>query len=172
MGFHKMAASLMLGLLLATGSAQGAENWPQFRGPNGDGTSDSVGLPTKWSATEHVKWKVDVHGKAWSSPVIFGDQVWVTSATVDGKQLSVLCIDRESGKILRDQKLFDIATPQYCIPFNSYASSTPAIEEGRIYVTFGSPGTACLDTRNGNVLWARTDFVCNHYRAAGSSPLI
>jgi outer membrane protein assembly factor BamB len=172
MGFHKNAASLMLGLVLASGSVLAADNWPQFRGPNGDGTSDSTGLPVKWSAGEHVKWKADIHGKAWSSPVVWGDQVWVTTATADGKELSVLTIDRESGKILRDQKLFDIATPQYCIPFNSYASPTPAIEEGRIYVTFGAPGTACLDTTNGHVLWTRTDFVCNHYRSAGSSPLI
>lgn len=172
MGFHKTAASLILGLLLVSGNAFASDNWPQFRGPNGDGTSDSTGLPTKWGPADHVKWKTDIHGKAWSSPVVFGDQVWVTTATVDGKELSVLTLDRESGKIIRDQKLFDIDKPQYCIPFNSYASSTPAIEEGRIYVTFGAPGTACLDTKNGHVLWTRTDFICNHYRAPGSSPLI
>jgi outer membrane protein assembly factor BamB len=172
MRFHKAAASLMLGVLLMSGGVHAADNWPQFRGPTGDGISDSKGLPTTWGANEHVKWKVDIHGKSWSSPVIFGDQVWVTAATADGKELSVLTIDRESGKIIRDQKLFDIEKPQYCIPFNSYASCTPAIEEGRIYVTFGSPGTACLDTKNGQILWTRTDFVCNHFRAPGSSPLI
>ena len=119
-----------------------------------------------------MTWKADIHGKAWSSPVVWGDQVWVTTASADGKELSVLTIDRESGKILRDQKLFDIAKPQYCIPFNSYASPTPAIEDGYIYVTFGAPGTACLDTKTGHIMWTRTDFVCNHYRSAGSSPLI
>ena len=68
--------------------------------------------------------------------------------------------------------MFDVAAPQFCHPFNSYASPTPAIEEGRVYVTFGSPGTACLDTRTGKVLWERRDFVCNHFRGAGSSPLL
>ena len=68
--------------------------------------------------------------------------------------------------------LFRVATPQFCHKFNSYASPTPVIEDGRIYVTFGSPGTACLDTKTAEVLWQRTDFVCNHYRGAGSSPII
>jgi outer membrane protein assembly factor BamB len=98
--------------------------------------------------------------------------VWLTTATEDGRQLSVLCVDKDSGKILHDLKLFDVPTPQYAHPFNSYASPTPAIEEGRIYVTFGSPGTACLDTKTAKVLWERRDFVCNHWRGAGSSPVI
>jgi outer membrane protein assembly factor BamB len=65
-----------------------------------------------------------------------------------------------------------VAKPQYCIPFNSYASPSPVIEEGRVYVSFGSPYIACLDSKTGDVIWERTDFVCNHYRAAGSSPFL
>ncbi|MEO8354218.1 MAG: PQQ-binding-like beta-propeller repeat protein, partial [Chthoniobacteraceae bacterium] len=95
-----------------------------------------------------------------------------TTATEDGTELSALCLDKETGKILRDEMLFRVATPQFCHKFNSYASPTPVIEEGRIYVTFGSPGTACLDTKTGKKLWERTDFVCNHYRGAGSSPIL
>jgi outer membrane protein assembly factor BamB len=68
--------------------------------------------------------------------------------------------------------LFQVATPQFCHKFNSYASPTPVIEDGRVYVTFGSPGTACLDTKTGARLWERTDFVCNHFRGAGSSPIL
>jgi outer membrane protein assembly factor BamB len=81
-------------------------------------------------------------------------------------------VDRASGKVLRDQKLFDVAKPQFCHKFNSYASPTPVIEEGRVYVTFGAPGTACLDTQSGRVLWERRDIECNHYRSAGSSPIL
>ena len=121
---------------------------------------------------DHVKWKTEIHGKAWSSPVIWGNQIWLTTATLDGKELSVVCVDRETGAILRDTVIFHIAEPQFCHAFNSYASPTPVIEEGRVYVTFGSPGTACLDTATGKVLWERTDFVCNHFRAAGSSPIL
>ena len=141
-------------------------NWGQFRGPSGQGISDATGLPVKWSEKENVAWKTPIHGKAWSSPVVWGGQVWVTSATEDGRQLSVLCVDSSNGKVIHDLKLFDVPVPQYAHPFNSYASPTPAIEEGRIYVTFGSPGTACLDTKTAKVLWERRDFVCNHWRGA------
>src|SRR5437016_5849185 len=153
-------------------SAWASEDWPQFRGPNGDGRSDSHDLPLTWSESENVKWKTPVHGKAWSSPVILGDQVWLTTATEDGRELFVVCVDRGTGKILRDERIFEVEKPQFCHQFNSYASPTPVIEPGRVYVTFGSPGTACLDTKTGKVLWERRDFVCNHYRAAGSSPII
>jgi outer membrane protein assembly factor BamB len=153
-------------------AAHAHDNWPQFRGPNADAKSDAKGLPVRWSETEHVKWKTPVHGKAWSCPVVWGSQVWVTTATKDGKKLSAFQINRDTGKIEKDILLFEVETPQFCHDFNSYASPTPVIEEGRIYVTFGSPGTACLDTKTGEKLWERRDFVCNHYRGAGSSPIV
>ena len=150
----------------------GTENWPQFRGPAGDGHVDTKGLPVTWNETNHVAWKTAIHGKAWSSPVILGSQVWVTTATEDGRQLFAVCVDRQTGKILRDLKVFEVEKPQFCHQFNSYASPTPVIEEGKVYVTFGAPGTACLDTETGRVLWERRDFECNHYRSAGSSPIL
>jgi outer membrane protein assembly factor BamB len=162
----------LLALTLLSTSLFAAENWPTFRGPAGDGHSDSTGLPIKFGEGDHVKWKTPIHGKAWSSPVIWGSQVWLTTANEEGTELGVVCVDKETGKILRDDTLFRVATPQFCHKFNSYASPTPAIEEGRVYVTFGSPGTACLDTKTGKKIWERTDFVCNHYRGAGSSPII
>lgn len=163
---------LLLAALLFSGRLFAAENWPQYRGPDGDGHSDATGLPTTFSETEHVKWKVALHGKAWSSPVIWGNQIWLTTATPEGTELGVFCLDKETGKILRDETLFHIKTPQEAHRFNSYASPTPVIEEGRIYVTFGSPGTACLDTATGKVLWQRDDLKCNHFRGPGSSPIL
>lgn len=160
----------MLAALPSLGAAQ--VNWPQFRGPGGQGITDAKNLPLHWSESQNVKWKTVIHGKAWSSPVIWGDQIWLTTATEDGRELSVIRVDKETGKITLDKVLFHIEHPQYCIPFNSYASPTPCIEDGRVYVTFGSPGTACLDTKDGHVIWQRTDFVCNHFRGAGSSPLL
>ena len=129
-------------------------------------------MPLHWGESQNVRWKTPVHGKAWSSPVVWQNQVWVTTATPDGRELFAVCLDRESGAVVHDVKLFDVAHPQYCIPFNSYASPSPCIEEGRVYVTFGAPGTACLDCSSGRVVWERTDFVCNHYRGAGSSPVL
>ena len=160
-----------ISMVLVSGARAG-DNWPQFRGPDGNGLSDAKELPLTWSEAKNVKWKTPIHGKAWSSPVTWGNQIWLTTATPDGKELSVLCVDRDGGKILRDQKLFQIEKPQFCIPFNSYASPTPVIEEGRLYATFGSPGTACVDTKTGKVLWQRRDIICNHFRSAGSSPIL
>lgn len=149
-----------------------SDNWPQFRGPDGNGHSDARGLPLKWSEEENIVWKTAIHDRGWSSPVIHGDQIWLTTATGDGRKLYALCIDRESGKIIRDILLFEVAEPQYAHPFNSYASPTPVIEDGRVYITFGSPGTACIDTKSFKVLWQRRDIECNHFRGAGSSPII
>src|SRR6476646_41872 len=129
--------------------------WPQFRGPNGDGVSAATGLPVTWSETENVRWKTPIHGRAWSSPVILGNQVWMTTATPDGKELFAVAVAEDTGKIVFALKLVDVAKPQSAHAFNSYAAPTPAIEEGRVYVTFGSPGTAALDTATGKVLWTR-----------------
>jgi outer membrane protein assembly factor BamB len=163
--------SALLFMVLAR-PASADDHWFQFRGPTAQGISDATGLPLTWSEKENVSWKTAIHGKAWSSPVVWGDQVWLTTATENGQQLSVLCVDKNTGKVLHDLKLFDVPVPQYAHPFNSYASPTPAIEDGRVYVVFGSPGIACLDTKTGKKLWERRDFVCNHWRGAGSSPVI
>src|SRR5471032_2469246 len=93
-------------LLLLSTSLIAADNWPQFRGPTGDGHSDATGLPAKFGEGEHVKWKTAIHGRGWSSPVIWGSQVWLTTAKEDGTELSVVELDKESGKILQDKVLF------------------------------------------------------------------
>jgi outer membrane protein assembly factor BamB len=151
---------------------RGAENWPQFRGPDGNGHSDARGLPLHWSEARNVVWKTAIHDRGWSSPVIFGKQIWLTSASKDGRELFVLCIDRDTGKIIRDWKLFHVEQPQFAHAFNTHASPTPVIEEGRVYITFGAAGTACIDTRTFRVLWERRDIECNHFRGAGSSPIL
>jgi outer membrane protein assembly factor BamB len=169
----KRAGSLLLlvcGLLTATVAVHG--QWPQFRGPDGAGTSDSRTLPLTWSEETNVRWKTPIHGRAWSSPTILDNQIWLTTATEDGRQLFAIAVDQTTGKILRDLKLFDVAAPQYAHPFNTYASPSPVLEKGRAYVTFGSAGTAAIDTATGKVLWERRDLECNHYRGAGSSPIV
>jgi len=147
-------------------------SWPDYRGPTRDGHSTATGLPVHWSETRNIVWKTAIHGRAWSSPVIAGGEVWLTSATKDGRKLFALCVDFESGEIKHDAQLFEIEKPQYAHPFNSYASPSPVIDGDEIYVTFGSPGTACLDRKTRRVEWRRTDLECNHFRGAGSSPLV
>ncbi len=153
-------------------SAVAAENWPQLRGPTGDGHAHAAALPLRWSETQNVVWKTPIHGRAWSSPVVWGGQIWMTTATEDGRQLSVVCVDRDSGKVVHDLKLFDVSEPAEIHAFNSYASPTAVIEAGRVYVHFGSEGTACLDTATGSVLWSRRDLKCDHYRGPGSSAFL
>lgn len=165
-------ALLTFALVLSASLASSADNWPQFLGPAGDGHAAAAGLPLTWSETEHVKWKTAIHDRGHSSPVIWGNQVWLTTALRDGKQLFAVCVDRDSGKILHDIKVFDVEKPEFCHPVNSYASPTPVIEAGRVWVHFGTYGTACLDTRTGETLWSRRDLHCNHFRGPGSSPFI
>jgi outer membrane protein assembly factor BamB len=164
----RLALALPSVLLAATASP----DWPQFRGPRGDGVASATRLPLTWSETQNVRWKTPIPGRAWSSPVVLGDQVWLTTATPDGRELSAIAVHRDTGRVIHDRKLFTVEKPQYAHPFNSYASPTPVAEPGRVYVTFGSPGTAALDARTGQVLWQRRDLDCNHFRGAGSSPVL
>jgi outer membrane protein assembly factor BamB len=177
----------VFGLLALSMAAVSADNWPEFRGPHGDGHSDATGLPTVWSEAQHVRWKTAIHDKGWSSPVVWGNQVWVTTATEAGDKCYAVGIDRETGKVVHDVLLFEVklaprpakknppsvmATYEEWAGYNSYASPTPAVEEGRVYAHFGSTGTACLDTSTGQVLWKRTDLKCGHHRGPGSSPIL
>ena len=150
----EQAVVVLVTVLLSAGlQAQ----WPQFRGPGGDGIATSRNLPLTWDESTNVRWKTPIPGRAWSSPIILGPEIWLTDATPDGKDLSVVTVNAEDGKIVRDQKVFHVDKPQEAHPFNSYASSTPVAEPGRVYVTFGSAGTAALDSRTGKVLWERRD---------------
>jgi outer membrane protein assembly factor BamB len=161
-----------LRLIVLVAALAAFAQWPEFRGPDGAGVSKNAAIPITWSEQQHVRWKVPIHGRAWSSPVVLGRQIWLTTATPDGKQLSAIAVDKETGRTIFDLKLFDVATPQFAHAFNTYASPTPVIEPGRVYVTFGSPGTAALDTATGKVIWERRDLECNHFRGAGSSPIL
>ena len=95
----------------------------------------------------------------------------MTTAENKGKKLYAVCADRKSGKIVHDIKLFDVDEPARKNPLNSYASPTPVIEAGRVYVTFGTYGTACLDTETGKVIWSRRDINCDHDMGPGASPI-
>jgi outer membrane protein assembly factor BamB len=161
----------LLACLASASLASAADNWPEHRGSD-NGKSDARGLPIHWSEKDNIRWKTPIHDKGWSSPVVWGDQIWLTTAREDGKELYALCIDRSSGKILRDEKMYEIKKPEFCHPFNSYASPTPALEEGRVYIHFGTYGTCCLDTKSYKKLWERRDLHCDHFRGPGASPII
>lgn len=149
-----------------------ADNWPDFRGPGHNGHSDATNLPIKWSETENITWKVEIHDRGWSTPVIWGDQIWMTTATEDGRQMFAVCVSKKTGNILHDIKLFENDDPPMVNSLNSYASPSPLIEEGHLYVHFGTYGSACLDTKDGKVLWQRRDLNCDHEEGPGSSPIL
>lgn len=167
----KSACSILV-LCLGVSLTRAADNWPEFRGPAANGQAEGSDPPVTWSESTNIRWKTPIHDKGWSSPVIWGEQIWLTTARADGKELFAVCLERGSGKVVQDIKVFTLEKPPFCHPFNSYASSTPVIEAGRIYVHFGSNGTACLDTASGKVLWTRQDLPCDHFRGAGSSPIV
>ena len=173
MFLHCIRSSLTCCLIcLAIASLKAQENWPEFRGPTADGHTSGPPLPMDLDQADRLKWKTSFPGKAWSSPVVWGNQIWLTNATEDGKRMSVLCFDFHSGAVRREQVIHENDSPGFCHPTNSYASPTPAIEEGRVYLHFGSYGTTCLDTETGEVIWQRTDFQCDHFRGPGSSPIL
>ena len=116
------------GMLLAT-------NWPGWRGPSGDGTSPEKGIPLKWSSTENIAWKAAIPGKGHSSPVVWGDRVFLTSCLPEKEQRILLCLDRHTGKIIWTKVVLN--SPLETIhPLNSRASGTPATDGQHVFVAF------------------------------------
>ena len=147
-------------------------NWTHFRGTNLDGKSADNQVPVVWNDTTNVIWKTDIRGKGWSSPVVCGNQVWVTTATVDGKEMSAVCVDFKSGKVLFDILLFKQDSIYGKHSINTYATPTPCIEQGFVYLNFGSSGTACISTTDGQVIWKRSDLKVEHVQGTGASPML
>ena len=145
-----------------------------FRGPRGNGSvAADARLPLNWSETNNVRWKVAIPHLGWSSPVVQDGRIWVTSATEKGQDYFAYCVDAKSGNILFEKHLFHSDAPEPLgNAVNCYASPSPAAEPGRVYVHFGSYGTACLDAATGETLWTREDLKCRHYRGPGSSAIL
>ncbi|MEM7455620.1 MAG: PQQ-binding-like beta-propeller repeat protein [Planctomycetota bacterium] len=165
-------ASLLIAVFyLSGGTVFAQEAWPEFRGPDGNGHTGGACIPDSISDSQ-IKWSTPIHGKGWSSPVISSNQVWLTTATEDGREMSAICVDLMSGETQHDIIIHRNDAPAFCHSENSYASPTPAIEDGRIYLHFGSYGTTCLNTETAEVIWQRTDLQCDHFRGPASSPIL
>ena len=180
-----MRAFLLYQLFLIGVASAADSDWNQFRGPHGDGISVAKHLPiTFGEGSPEIVWKTPISGRAWSSPVVMGQQIWLTNGpeiqnTTPEKPkldqpiiLSAVCVDLESGRVVHDINLFKVDQPQFTHATNSYASPTPYVEEGRVYIHFGAYGTACLDTNTGQRIWERRDLECDHFRGPGSSPIV
>jgi outer membrane protein assembly factor BamB len=189
--------TLILTLLALTSVVSSfAEDWPQWRGPTGQGIASDQPVPTRWSETENIAWKTPIRGKGWSSPVILDEQIWLTTAELKpdteenikrrlkentGDQplelageatFRAICVHRDSGKVVHDVEVLVAQEPQWVHRMNSYASPTPVIEPGRLYCYFGTFGAACVDTNSGQVLWTNTEHPLMHENGPGSSPVL
>jgi len=177
------AAATLFSILIAAPTAlagePGATDWPEYRGPwkNGNaqapGSTEPIRLPLTWSETQNIAWKTAIPHEGHSTPVILGGQIWLTTATADGRESFAICVDAQTGEIRFNERVFENENPEPLgNNINSYASPSPVIEPGRVYVHFGSYGTACLDTATAKPVWERRDLPCRHFRGPGSSPLL
>lgn len=174
--WNRSVARLLL--LLVGFAARGAEasaNWPQFRGPGSLGVAENPNLPDRWSTNENVAWKVEVAGRGWSSPIVWGDRVVVTTVVSEGEMEQpkkglyfggerevipkdthrwlVLCLDLNSGRELWRQESHSGAPSNQLHVKNTYASETPVTDGERVYAYFGNVGLFCYDME-GRRLWS------------------
>ncbi len=157
-------------LLTHTLRAPAEENWPRFRGPTGQGDSTATGLPLHWSDTENIAWKTEIPGDGWSSPIVYGDHIFMTSTTERGKFCHVICVDRKSGRLLWDKQVFE-QNPGPRRPDNSFATPTPVTDGTLVYTVFSGGGIAALDYA-GNVRWENHEIVFRSEHGLGASPVL
>jgi len=153
-----------------------AADWPQFRGPAGDGHYDGPKLPTKWGPDTNVAWKTPIPGLGWSSPIIWKGKVYLTTAVEEkgGYSLRALCLDAKTGKIEWSKEVFreESATAPKIHNKNSHASSSPIIDGERLYVHFGHMGTAALSLDGKQILWKNDKLKYKPVHGNGGSPIL
>jgi outer membrane protein assembly factor BamB len=156
-------------LLLAASPVCG-ENWPQFRGPTSQGHSSESNLPLEWSATENIAWKTAIPGESWSSPNVWGDRVFLTTATEGGAKCHVLAIDRATGQIVWNKHVFDQPLRRKETR-NTYATPTPATDGKCVYACFGDGSFAAVDFA-GEIVWVNREYPFYSQHGLGSSPVL
>ena len=172
-----LVTSRILTLALALTAATApifAANWTEFRGPDAQGHADTRVVPTDWSTTKNIVWRADIAGAGWSSPVLWKDKIFLTTAVKPegggAQSLRTLCLDSHSGKVLWDTEVF--STPAGGMHTkNTHASATPITDGERLYVHFGHYGTAALDLQ-GKVLWRNTSLKYPPVHGNGGSPAL
>lgn len=192
---HRFRLTSFLAVVFSA-SLVAAAQWPQWRGPDGQGHVTGTGYPLAWSETENVAWKVELPGRGHSSPVVDGNEIWLTTAVetpiteekrqeklaknvgreplvlVGSLSLRAICVDRATGKIVHDIELLTDDDPDWTHQINTFASPSPVIDEGKLYCAFGTHGSACLDTQTQRVLWTSRELRINHENGPGSTPVI
>jgi outer membrane protein assembly factor BamB len=168
---HVGAIAAAIGVIVqVVGSTAIAENWPTFRGPDRQGHSAETGLPLRWSAEEHIAWNIEIPGEAWSSPIVWEDHVFVTTATDGGASCRVLAIDRDNGTILWNKEVFR-QSPGHKQAKNSYATPTPTTDGELVYAVFGDGSFAAVRF-DGSVAWTYRDVKFYGEHGLGASPIL
>jgi outer membrane protein assembly factor BamB len=164
----KILVALASSVLLCT--AARADNWPQFRGPLGQNVSSESDIPVHWSADTNVAWRIELPGQSWSSPIVWEDRIFVTTATEGGEACRVLALDRKSGSILWDKIVFK-QTLRRKEGRNTYATPTPATDGQRVYACFGDGSFAALSVA-GDIVWTNRDYPFYGQHGLGTSPIL
>lgn len=156
-----------------------SQHWNQFRGPNGDGVSTSQNLPVEFDEAKNIRWKIAIPDSGWSSPVVWQNEIWLTTGSDAKEELRAICVDLETGQITKDIKVFDMIERKVETAYkhdsphlNSPATPTSVVEENWVFVSFGSQGIACLDRNSGDVVWQRRDLRIYQPVRQGSSPIV
>lgn len=171
-----LAASLLINcaFMVATHGEDRGE-WLQFRGTLGDGVTQVVDLPTSWSSTENVRWRCELPGEGWSSPVIQGGRIYLSTAIENStgeRELALLVVDAKEGKLAQQIKLFtEPASAPKIHSKNSHASPTPIVAGDRIYLHFGHQGTACVKS-SGDIVWQNDKLKYPPVHGNGGSPVL
>src|SRR5579871_6245896 len=177
MRYGSTGAVVLLGQLLA--AAAFAEDWTEFRGPTGQGTSTATGLPTHWGSDQNVVWNRELPGKGWSSPIVLGKKLYLTTAVPVGdggdaapQSLRAICLDAEKGNVLWNVEVFQQEAEAKMHGKNSHASATPVTDGKRLFVHFGPHGTACLGLADGKILWRNAELKYSPVHGNGGSPVL
>ncbi|TWT74722.1 outer membrane protein assembly factor BamB family protein [Allorhodopirellula solitaria] len=167
--------SILLLALLCERFAVASDTWPEFRGPRGDGIAVDQSPPIEFGDDKNLTWKTPLAGRAWSSPVIADNVIWLTTAiersAEEVVELKLLSLDAETGELRKTIDLSTVRAPDSIHATNSYASPTPVIDNQSVYCHFGTYGTFCVDRSSGQVVWQRT-LPLEHGVGPGSSPIV
>ncbi|MBT6155584.1 MAG: PQQ-binding-like beta-propeller repeat protein [Planctomycetaceae bacterium] len=148
----------------------GAENWIRFRGPNGQGVSSEVNLPITWSANDKIAWKTSIPGDGWSSPIVYKQHVFLTTATEDGVSCRVICVNREDGSIAWNTEVHRQKTGPKRRQ-NSFATPTPVTDGERVYAVFYDGTVVCVDFA-GKLVWKNHEIKFFSLHGLGASPVL
>lgn len=165
--------SVFLYILFQAGLLFAANSRNTYTDPDASVSSAPGNIATTWGESKNVKWKTEIHGKGWSTPIVLGDQIWLTTASEDGKKMYSVCVSKESGKILHDILVLENKKVEWKNESNTYSTPSPVAADGYIYSEFGSYGTVCIEAKSGRIIWKRTDVSPENIpHGAASSPVV